>query len=131
MVLIFLFLQKMLTKLFNGHIFAYLGAVKDQNDAAMSLGRTSTFLDIYIERDLKNGTITEEFAQELIDQFVIKLRMVRFLRAPEYNALFSGDPVWVTESIGGMGIDGRTLVTKNSFRMLHTLENIDYSQNQT
>ena len=90
----------------------------------MSLGRTSTFLDIYIERDLKNGTITEEFAQELIDQFVIKLRMVRFLRAPEYNALFSGDPVWVTESIGGMGIDGRTLVTKNSFRMLHTLENI-------
>ena len=104
--------------------FAYLGAVKDQNGAAMSLGRTSTFLDIYIERDLKNGTITEEFAQELIDQFVIKLRMVRFLRAPEYNALFSGDPVWVTESIGGMGIDGRTLVTKNSFRMLHTLENI-------
>ena len=104
--------------------FAYLGAVKDQNGAAMSLGRTSTFLDIYIERDLKNGTITEEFAQELIDQFVIKLRMVRFLRAPEYNALFSGDPVWVTESIGGMGIDGRTLVTKNSFRILHTLENI-------
>ena len=104
--------------------FAYLGAVKDQNGAAMSLGRTSTFLDIYIERDLKNGTITEEFAQELIDQFVIKLRMVRFLRAPEYNALFSGDPVWVTESIGGMGIDGRTLVTKNSFRMLHTLVNL-------
>ena len=104
--------------------FAYLGAVKDQNGAAMSLGRTSTFLDIFIERDLKNGTITEEFAQELIDQFVIKLRLVRFLRAPEYNALFSGDPVWVTESIGGMGLDGRTLVTKNSFRMLHTLENI-------
>lgn len=104
--------------------FAYLGAVKDQNGAAMSLGRTSTFLDIFIERDLKNGTITEEFAQELIDQFVIKLRLVRFLRAPEYNSLFSGDPVWVTESIGGMGLDGRTLVTKNSFRMLHTLENI-------
>ncbi len=81
----------------------------------MSLGRVSTFLDIYVERDLKNGEINEEFAQELMDQFVLKLRMVRFLRAPEYNALFSGDPVWVTESIGGMGIDGRTLVTKNSF----------------
>ena len=104
--------------------FAYLGAIKDQNGAAMSLGRVSTFLDIYVERDLKNGTITEEFAQELMDQFVLKLRMVRFLRAPEYNALFSGDPVWVTESIGGMGIDGRTLVTKNSFRLLHTLENL-------
>ena len=104
--------------------FAYLGAIKDQNGAAMSLGRVSTFLDIYVERDLKNGTITEEFAQELMDQFVLKLRMVRFLRAPEYNALFSGDPVWVTESIGGMGLDGRTLVTKNSFRMLHTLENL-------
>ena len=104
--------------------FAYLGAIKDQNGAAMSLGRVSTFLDIYVERDLKNGTITEEFAQELMDQFVLKLRMVRFLRAPEYNALFSGDPVWVTESIGGMGIDGRTLVTKNSFRLLHTLEDL-------
>ena len=104
--------------------FAYLGAIKDQNGAAMSLGRVSTFLDIYVERDLKNGTITEEFAQELMDQFVLKLRMVRFLRAPEYNSLFSGDPVWVTESIGGMGIDGRTLVTKNSFRLLHTLENL-------
>ena len=104
--------------------FGYLGAVKDQNGAAMSLGRTSTFLDIYIERDLKNGTITEEYAQELIDQFIIKLRLVRFLRAPEYNSLFSGDPVWVTESIGGMGIDGRTLVTKNSFRVLHTLDNL-------
>ena len=90
----------------------------------MSLGRVSTFLDIYVERDLKNGTITEEVAQELMDQFVLKLRMVRFLRAPEYNALFSGDPVWVTESIGGMGIDGRTLVTKNSFRLLHTLEDL-------
>ena len=104
--------------------FGYLAAVKDQNGAAMSLGRTSTFLDIYIERDMKNGTLTEEQAQELIDQFVIKLRLVRFLRAPEYNALFTGDPVWVTESIGGMGIDGRTLVTKNSFRMLHTLVNL-------
>ena len=104
--------------------FGYLGAVKDQNGAAMSIGRTSTFLDIYIERDLKNGTLTEEQAQELMDHFVMKLRLVRFLRTPEYNELFSGDPVWVTESIGGMGIDGRTLVTKNSFRMLHTLENI-------
>lgn len=104
--------------------FAYLGAIKDQNGAAMSLGRVSTFLDIYVERDLKNGEINEEFAQELMDQFVLKLRMVRFLRAPEYNALFSGDPVWVTESIGGMGIDGRTLVTKNSFRLLRTLEDL-------
>ena len=104
--------------------FAYLGAVKDQNGAAMSLGRTSTFLDIYFERDLKENKITEEEVQELMDQFVMKLRMVRFLRTPEYNELFSGDPVWVTESIGGMGIDGRTLVTKNSFRVLHTLENL-------
>ncbi len=101
--------------------FAYLGAIKDQNGAAMSIGRTSTFLDIYFERDLKNGTITEEEVQELMDHFVMKLRLVRFLRTPEYNELFSGDPVWVTESIGGMGIDGRTLVTKNSFRVLHTL----------
>ena len=90
----------------------------------MSLGRTSTFLDIYFERDLKENKITEEEVQELMDQFVMKLRMVRFLRTPEYNELFSGDPVWVTESIGGMGIDGRTLVTKNSFRVLHTLENL-------
>ena len=104
--------------------FAYLGAVKDQNGAAMSLGRTSTFLDIYFERDIKENKITEEEVQELMDQFVMKLRMVRFLRTPEYNELFSGDPVWVTESIGGMGIDGRTLVTKNSFRVLHTLENL-------
>ena len=104
--------------------FGYLGAVKDQNGAAMSIGRTSTFLDIFIERDIQNGTLTEEQAQELMDQFVIKLRLVRFLRAPEYNELFSGDPVWVTESIGGMGIDGRTLVTKNSFRVLHTLDNL-------
>ena len=104
--------------------FGYLAAIKDQNGAAMSLGRTSTFLDIYIERDLNEGTLTEEQAQELMDHFVMKLRMVRFLRAPEYNALFSGDPVWVTEAIGGMGVDGRTLVTKNSFRVLHTLENL-------
>ncbi len=104
--------------------FGYLGAVKDQNGAAMSLGRTSTFLDIYIERDLKNGTLTEEQAQELMDHFIMKLRLVRFLRTPEYNELFSGDPVWVTESIGGMGIDGRTLVTKNSYRILHSLVNL-------
>lgn len=104
--------------------FGYLAAVKDQNGAAMSIGRTSTFLDIYIERDLKDGTLTEEEAQELMDHFVMKLRLVRFLRTPEYNELFSGDPVWVTESIGGMGIDGRTLVTKNSFRVLHTLQNL-------
>ena len=104
--------------------FAYLGAIKDQNGAAMSIGRTSTFLDIYFERDLKNGLLTEEDVQELMDHFVMKLRLVRFLRTPEYNELFSGDPVWVTESIGGMGIDGRTLVTKNSFRILHTLETL-------
>ena len=104
--------------------FGYLAAVKDQNGAAMSLGRTSTFLDIYIQRDLDNGTLTEEQAQELVDHFIMKLRLVRFLRTPEYNELFSGDPVWVTESIGGMGIDGRTLVTKNSFRVLHTLQNL-------
>ena len=101
--------------------FAYLAAIKEQNGAAMSIGRTSTFLDIYIERDLQNGTLTEEQAQELMDHFVMKLRLVRFLRTPEYDELFSGDPVWVTESIGGMGIDGRTMVTKNSFRILHTL----------
>ncbi len=104
--------------------FGYLGAIKDQNGAAMSLGRTSTFLDIYFERDLANGTLTEEEAQEIMDHFVMKLRLVRFLRTPEYNELFSGDPVWVTESIGGMGIDGRTLITKNSFRVLHTLETL-------
>ena len=104
--------------------FGYLGAIKDQNGAAMSIGRTSTFLDIYFERDLKNGILTEKEAQEIMDHFVMKLRLVRFLRTPEYNELFSGDPVWVTESIGGMGIDGRTLVTKNSFRILHTLENL-------
>ena len=104
--------------------FGYLAAIKDQNGAAMILGRTYKFLDIYIERDLKNGTLTEETAQELMDHFIMKLRLVRFLRTPEYNELFSGDPVWVTESIGGMGIDGRTLVTKNSFRLLHTLVNL-------
>lgn len=104
--------------------FAYLGAIKEQDGAAMSLGRVSTFLDIYYERDLRNGLITEQKVQELIDQFVMKLRMVRFLRTPEYNDLFSGDPTWVTESIGGMGLDGRTLVTKTSFRILHTLYNL-------
>ena len=104
--------------------FAYLGAVKDQNGAAMSLGRTSTFLDIYIQRDLDNGTLTEEQAQEYIDHFIMKLRLVKFARTPEYNALFSGDPTWVTESIGGVGVDGRPLVTKTSFRYLHTLDNL-------
>ncbi|MCQ2136889.1 MAG: formate C-acetyltransferase, partial [Bacteroidales bacterium] len=104
--------------------FGYLGAVKDQDGAAMSLGRVCTFLDIFIEKDIREGILTEAEAQELIDQMVIKLRIVRFLRTPEYNDLFSGDPVWVTESLGGMGVDGRTLVTKTSFRMLHTLENL-------
>ena len=104
--------------------FGYLGAIKDQNGAAMSIGRNSTFLDIYIERDLKRGVLTEKEAQELIDQFVMKLRIVKFMRIKEYNELFSGDPTWVTESIGGMGVDGRTLVTKNSFRILHTLSNL-------
>ncbi len=104
--------------------FGYLSAIKQQNGAAMSIGRTSTFLDIYIERDIKNGTLTEQEAQELIDHFVMKLRMVKFARTPEYNSLFSGDPTWVTESIGGMGTDGRPLVTKNSFRYLHTLSNL-------
>ena len=104
--------------------FGYLSAVKEQNGAAMSIGRTSTFLDIYIERDLKEGIITEAEAQEMIDHFIMKLRLVKFARTPEYNELFSGDPTWVTESIGGVGIDGRPLVTKNSFRYLHTLENL-------
>ena len=104
--------------------FGYLAAVKEQNGAAMSLGRTSTFLDIYFERDLKEGTLTESQAQEIIDDFVIKLRIVRFLRTPEYDELFAGDPTWVTESLGGMGDDGRTLVTKTSFRFLHTLYNL-------
>ena len=101
--------------------FAYLAAIKEQNGAAMSLGRVSTFFDIYIERDLENGTITEKEAQELIDDFVIKLRLARHLRTPEYNELFGGDPMWITESVGGMGEDGRTLVTKSSFRILNTL----------
>ena len=111
--------------------FGYLAAVKEQNGAAMSLGRTSTFLDIYIQRDLEKGLITEELAQEYIDHFIMKLRLVKFARTPEYNALFSGDPTWVTESIGGMGIDGRTLVTRTSFRYLHTLDNLDVYKRQT
>ncbi|MBP1618766.1 MAG: formate acetyltransferase [Bacteroidetes bacterium] len=104
--------------------FAYLAAIKDQNGAAMSLGRVTTFLDIYIERDLQNGIITEEQAQEMIDHFVMKLRIVRFLRTPEYDELFSGDPVWVTESLGGMANSGKSMVTRNSYRMLHTLYNL-------
>ncbi|MEH7336812.1 formate C-acetyltransferase [Neobacillus drentensis] len=102
----------------------YLAAIKEQNGAAMSLGRVSSFLDIYVERDLQNGTLTEEDAQELVDHFVMKLRLVKFARTPDYNELFSGDPTWVTESIGGMAQDGRSLVTKNSFRFLHTLDNL-------
>ncbi|MDE6518993.1 MAG: formate C-acetyltransferase [Ruminococcus sp.] len=104
--------------------FGYLAAVKEQNGAAMSLGRTSTFLDIYIQRDLEKGVLTEEQAQELIDHFIMKLRIVKFARTPEYNELFSGDPTWITESIGGVDVDGHHLVTKNSFRYLHTLENL-------
>ena len=104
--------------------FGYLAAIKEQNGAAMSLGRTSTFIDIYAERDLKNGTFTEEQIQEFVDHFIMKLRLVKFARTPEYNALFSGDPTWVTESIGGMGIDGRPMVTKMSYRYLHTLQNL-------
>ena len=103
---------------------AYLAAVKDQDGAAMSIGRTSTFLDIYIEKDIREGKMTEEEAQELVDQLIIKLRIVRFLRTPEYNDLFSGDPVWVTESLGGQGVDGRSLVTRTSYRYLHTLYNL-------
>ena len=104
--------------------FGYLGAVKDQNGAAMSIGRNTTFLDIYIERDLAKGIITETEAQEFIDHFIMKLRIVKFMRTKEYNELFSGDPTWVTEAIGGMGVDGRTLVTKTAFRVLHTLDNL-------
>jgi len=104
--------------------FGYLSAVKEQNGAAMSLGRTSTFIDCYAERDLKNGTFTEEQIQEFIDHFIMKLRCVKFARTPEYNQIFAGDPVWVTESIGGVGVDGRHMVTKSSFRYLHTLENL-------
>ena len=107
--------------------FAYLASVKEQNGAAMSIGRTSTFIDIYAERDLANGTFTEEQIQEFVDHFIMKLRMVKFARTPEYQALFTGDPQWVTESIGGMGVDGRTLVTKMSYRYLHTLENMGTS----
>ena len=104
--------------------FGYLGAIKEQNGAAMSLGRTSTFLDIYAERDLQDGTITEQEVQEIVDHFVMKLRLVKFARTPEYNELYSGDPTWVTESIGGMALDGRTLVTKSSYRFLNTLNNL-------
>ena len=104
--------------------FGYLAAVKEQNGAAMSLGRTSTFIDIYAERDLANGTFTEEQIQEFVDHFIMKLRCVKFARTPEYNQIFAGDPVWVTEAIGGVGIDGRHMVTKMSFRYLHTLENL-------
>ncbi len=104
--------------------FGYLAAIKENNGAAMSLGRTSTFLDIYIERDLEEGTLTEEEAQELIDQFIIKLRLARHLRTPDYNELFAGDPTWVTEALGGMTLDGHSLVTKTSFRYLHTLTNL-------
>ena len=107
--------------------FGYLAAVKEQNGAAMSLGRTSTFLDIYIQRDIERGIITEEQAQEYIDHFIMKLRLVKFARTPEYNALFSGDPTWVTESIAGMGVDGRSMVTKTSYRYLHTLDNLGTS----
>ena len=107
--------------------FAYLAAVKENNGAAMSLGRNGAFLDIYIKRDIDEGTLTESEAQELIDQFVMKLRMMRHLRTPEYDELFAGDPIWVTESLGGMGLDGRTLVTKTAFRILHTLTNLDSS----
>ena len=107
--------------------FGYLGAIKEQNGAAMSLGRTSTFLDIYFERDLKNGVLDEAGAQELFDDFVMKLRMARHLRTPAYNELFAGDPMWITEALGGMGEDGRTLVTKSSYRMLHTLYNLGSS----
>ena len=109
---------------FQAVYFAYLAGIKENNGAATSLGRTSTFLDIYIQRDLDNGLITEAEAQELVDQFIIKLRLVRHLRTPEYNELFGGDPTWVTESIGGIGINGKSLVTKNSFRYLHTLINL-------
>lgn len=107
--------------------FGYLGAVKEQNGAAMSLGRTATFLDCYAERDLANGTFTESEIQEFVDHFIMKLRCVKFARTPEYNQIFAGDPVWVTESLGGMGVDGRTLVTKMSFRYLHTLDNLGTS----
>lgn len=111
--------------------FGYLAAVKEQNGAAMSIGRISTFLDIYIERDIQEGRLNEEQAQEMIDHMVMKLRIVRFLRTPEYDELFSGDPTWVTESIGGVGMDGRPLVTRTSFRVLHTLYNLGPAPNPT
>ena len=107
--------------------FGYLAAVKEQNGAAMSLGRTATFLDIYIEKDIKAGVLTEKEAQELIDHFIMKLRMVRFARTPEYNELFTGDPTWVTESLAGLNNDGRSWVTKNTFRYLQTLYNLGTS----
>lgn len=107
--------------------FGYLASVKSQNGAAMSYGRTATFHDIYIERDIKKGILTESQAQELVDHMIMKLRMVRFLRTPVYDSLFSGDPIWATESLGGMGLDGRTLVTKTCFRYLHTLVNMGTS----
>jgi formate C-acetyltransferase len=112
------------TEAFQWVYFAYLAAIKEQNGAAMSLGRVATFLDIYIERDIQNSTLTEQEAQELVDHFVMKLRLVKFARTPDYNELFSGDPTWVTESIGGMANNGKSLVTKNSFRFLHTLDNL-------
>nr|WP_146035917.1 formate C-acetyltransferase [Salipaludibacillus keqinensis] len=112
------------TEAFQWLYFGYLAAIKEQNGAAMSLGRVSTFLDIYIERDLANGTLSEQSVQELVDHFIMKLRLVKFARTPDYNDLFSGDPTWVTESIGGVGVDGRPLVTKSSFRFLHTLKNL-------
>ncbi len=111
--------------------FGYLAAVKSQNGAAMSLGRTSTFLDVYLERDIANGLIDESQAQEMIDHFIMKLRMVRFLRTPEYDSLFSGDPIWATEAMAGMGVDGRTLVSKTTFRYLHTLHTMALLLNQT
>src|SRR5699024_9396926 len=104
--------------------FGYLAAIKTQNGAAMSVGRISTFLDIYIQRDLENGTLTEEEVQELIDHLVMKFRMVKFARIPSYNELFSGDPVWATLEVGGIGMDGRSMVTKTCYRFLHTLENM-------
>jgi len=112
---------------FQGVYFAYLGAIKEQNGAAMSLGRVSSFLDIYIERDLRNGQLTEAQAQELVDQFVMKLRMARQLRTPEYNELFAGDPMWITEALGGMGEDGRTLVTRTTYRFLNTLYTLGHA----
>ena len=111
--------------------FGYLAAIKTQNGAAMSVGRISTFLDIYIERDLQNGTLTEKEAQELVDHMVMKFRMVKFARIPSYNQLFSGDPVWATLEVAGMGQDGRSMVTKNDYRFLHTLEDMGRLRNQT